>query len=142
MTDAKLVGTHRQKPRLRAVAVIAALVGTALVVPWPHPRGQLSGTECARTPFWEWAHEGVAYMWASRLQSTWREANPQTRLALEGHLSLYSMHPIVPSQSCWGSRWTLAPHETMVQYLILWHAPLDVVYDKQDRIRIIFTSYE
>jgi hypothetical protein len=36
----------------------------------------------------------------------------------------------------------LAPGERMVQYLLLWHAPLDVVYDRQDGIRMIFTSYE
>ena len=30
----------------------------------------------------------------------------------------------------------------MIQYMILWNAPLDVVYDKRDRIVMIYTSYE
>jgi hypothetical protein len=30
----------------------------------------------------------------------------------------------------------------MVQYSLLWHAPLDVVYDAEDRIQAIYTSYE
>jgi hypothetical protein len=30
----------------------------------------------------------------------------------------------------------------MVQYLILGQAPLDVVYDSEDRLQAIYTSYE
>jgi hypothetical protein len=57
-------------------------------------------------------------------------------------LSLYSMRQIQPAESCWGSRRQLASGETMIQYLILWHAPLDVVYDQGNRIQMIYTSYE
>ena len=84
----------------------------------------------------------LGYMAASRMEATWRDNGPQTRAELESYLNLYSTQGIVPSQSCWGRRWKLAPQENMVQYLILWHAPLDVVYDREDRIKMIFTSYE
>ena len=42
----------------------------------------------------------------------------------------------------WGYGTQLKREEYMVQYLILWSAPLDVVYDGDDNVVEIYTSYE
>jgi len=82
------------------------------------------------------------YMWASHLESKWYPANPKTKMELESFLSLYSRHDIQPSQSDWGRGYQLQPGERMTQYLLLWSAPLDVVYTSNDAIVAIYTSYE
>jgi hypothetical protein len=85
---------------------------------------------------------GFAYIYAIYLESKWAPAHPKTRVGLEKYLHLYSVRTIQPSQSQWGNHYNLADNERMVQYLILWSAPLDVVYDRNDNIVQIFTSYE
>ena len=85
---------------------------------------------------------GASYGWALHLESKWRSAETKTRADLEACLSLYSHHEIEPSESGWGSTHELKNGEKMVQYLLLWSAPLDVVYDADDRVVAIYTSYE
>ncbi len=82
------------------------------------------------------------YLWAVYLESKWVPAKPRTRAELEQHLLLYSVRSIPPSESPWGRTYKLKPNEFMVQYLLLWSAPLDVVYDDGGQIQRIFTSYE
>ena len=82
------------------------------------------------------------YMWASRLEARWHPANPKTKVELESFLSLYSQRDIQPSESGWGSNHELQSGERMTQYLLLWSAPLDVVYASNDTIVAIYTSYE
>jgi hypothetical protein len=82
------------------------------------------------------------YPWAAYLETKWQPAHPKTRTELESFLSLYSQHPIQPSQSDWGHDYRLQPGERMIQYLLLWNAPLDVVYTTNDTIVVIYTSYE
>jgi hypothetical protein len=82
------------------------------------------------------------YMWASHLESRWHPTNPKTKTELESFLSLYSQRDIQPSESGWGSNHQLQPGERMTQYLLLWNAPLDVVYTSNDTIVAIYTSYE
>lgn len=82
------------------------------------------------------------YVWASLLESKWYPANPKTKAELESYLSLYSRHDIQPSHSDWGRDHQLKPGERMTQYLLLWSAPLDVVYSSNDTIVAIYTSYE
>lgn len=85
---------------------------------------------------------GIPYMYALFLESKWHPADPKRMHDLEKHLNLYSVKVIDPSQSGWGKSYKLKVDERMVQYLILWNALLDVVYDKHDNIIRIFTSYE
>jgi hypothetical protein len=114
-----------------------------VVVPWPHPGRNVGEAGCeTAVQWWDVAHELGAYVWASQLEKGWARAKPERRHELEGMLSLYSVRQIVPAESCWGSRRQLSPGDTMVQYLILWHAPLDVVYDRSGRVQMIYTSYE
>lgn len=126
----------------RRILVLAALVAPVAICPWPHPGVAISGPPCGDAPWWDLSHKLIAYIWASHLERQWASAEPQTRGQLEQYLSLHSVRQITPAQSCWGSRRKLTSGETMVQYLILWHAPLDVVYDQGGTIRSIYTSYE
>jgi hypothetical protein len=82
------------------------------------------------------------YAWALHLESKWTQAQPSTKAQLESLLSLYSQHDIQPTQSLWGHDHELHSGERMVQYLLLWREPLDVVYSTNDRIVAIYTSYE
>ena len=91
---------------------------------------------------WLTATGGTAYIFALILEDRWTKANPKTRIELEQYLYLYSTKTIQPSQSMWGWDYELKNGEQMVQYLLLWNAPLDVVYDSNDNIRMIYTSYE
>ncbi len=83
-----------------------------------------------------------AYIYAGYLESKWVAASPQTQSDLEKVLNLYSKHSIDPKDSMWGYDYVLKNDEKMIQYLILWKAPLDVVYNRNDEIKRIFTSYE
>lgn len=84
----------------------------------------------------------VAYWYALRLESKWAAASPTSRNELERHLSLYRRTTISPMDSSWGRYYTLKPNERMVRYNIMLRAPLDVVFDNEDRIIGIYTSYE
>jgi hypothetical protein len=86
--------------------------------------------------------DDIAYFYALILESRWERAKPETRAQLEHYIWLASVRAILPHESRWGRSYELKPGEHMTQYLILGHAPLDVVYDQGDRIQAIFTSYE
>lgn len=122
----------------RAKIAVLGIILLAGVLPWPHP-GHHSHCD---SPPWEFAHGIIAYIYALKLESAWRAARPRTRLELERHLHLYSTRTIVPAESCWARNYKLKAGESMLQYEILWHAPLDVVYDQTGRIVMIITSYE
>jgi hypothetical protein len=111
----------------------------AVVLPWPHPRRVSRGCE---TQTWEYSHDLIAYLYALHLEAKRVQDPPHSRADLERQLRFYSMRTIVPQESCWGRNYELEPRDSMVQYLILWHAPLDVVYDAHQGVKAIFTSYE
>jgi|AntAceMinimDraft_17_1070374.scaffolds.fasta_scaffold292274_1 hypothetical protein len=92
--------------------------------------------------YWLTANGVTAYFYASLLEYRWVKAEPKTKPELEQYLYLYSTEMIQPSQSMWGWDYELKNDEKMVQYLLLWKAPLDVVYDSNDNIKMIYTSYE
>lgn len=83
---------------------------------------------------------GASYGWALHLESRWRSAEPNTKADLEACLSLYLHHEIQPIESGWGSTHDLKNGEKMIQYLLLWSAPLDVVYAAYDRVVAIYSS--
>lgn len=82
------------------------------------------------------------YMWASYLEARWAPAKPSTRAEMESYLSLYRAREIQPSASDWGRNHVLREGDKMVQYMILWNAPLEVVYDRDDKLLAFYTSYE
>ncbi|MDB6068565.1 MAG: hypothetical protein JWR26_4773 [Pedosphaera sp.] len=82
------------------------------------------------------------YWWALHLETKIAAANPTTQAQLEAFLSLYTQREIQPSQSDWGHDYQLQPGERMTQYLLLYRAPLDVVYTSSNTIVAIFRSYE
>lgn len=91
---------------------------------------------------WSISSGTLAYLYALHLESQWNPAGPQAKKELEKYLSLYSTREIKPVESMWGKYYKLKHDERMIQYLILWDAPLDVVYDDGDNIKALFTSYE
>lgn len=82
------------------------------------------------------------YLWASYLETKWKPARPETKEALESHLSLYRKYEITPAESSWGRNHVLNRDHKMIRYMILWNAPLDVVYDENNGIVRTYTSYE
>ena len=84
----------------------------------------------------------LAYIYAVHLEEQWINADTKTKAELEIFLHYYSTSVIKPSESLWGNRHKLRNGERMVQYLILWSMPLDVVYDSKNNIKAIYTSYE
>jgi len=82
------------------------------------------------------------YFWALHLESKWSPAHPTNRAQLESYLSLYSQREIATPQSLWGHNYQLQAGERMIQYRLLYRAPLDVVYTTNDTIVAIYTSYE
>lgn len=85
-----------------------------------------------------WGH----YLFCLMNETGWEKA--QTRQQLEAKLWWASSQTILPTQSRWGYQYVLKDGEDMVQYLILkdQDCPLDVVYDRNDRVKALFTSYE
>lgn len=136
----------KAKARRTLLLGVACSLAVAGVLPWPHAGQAIAGTGTidlpCKVPGWDLLHEVVAYLYATRLEGQWVQAKVGSRSELEQHLWLYSTREISVRESCWGSSRQLAANERMVQYLILWHAPLDVVYDSDDRIQAIYTSYE
>ena len=108
------------RPRATAIAAVTLVIVTAWFI-W-------SGT--------------LGYFWALHLESRWVPAAPRSRADLERHLFLYSTRIIEPRESAWGRGYQLKPNEFMLQYRLLWSAPLDVVYDDGGMIQAIYTSYE
>jgi hypothetical protein len=88
------------------------------------------------------AAEVAPYLWALHLEAKWYPAKPTTKAQLESFLSLYSQREIQTSQSMWGRDYQLQSGERMIQYRLLYRAPLDVVYTTNDTIVAIYTSYE
>jgi len=136
----------------RILALLAVLlplvVGVVLLVAafrsqriWVKVVSLLSGIVFLAT----FAVVGIAigsYLWALHLESRWYPANPKTQTELESYLSLYSVHDIQPAESEWGLDHKLQPGERMTRYLLLWAAPLDVVYTTNNAVVTIYTSYE
>lgn len=86
--------------------------------------------------------EIAPYWWALHLEAKWHAAQPKSKAQLESLLSLYSEREIQPSQSMWGHDYQLRTGERMVQYRLLYNAPLDVVSTNDNTIVAIYTSYE
>ena len=87
---------------------------------------------------------GVVYLYALHLEKQWTAANPETRAELEHFLRLCSVKEIQASDAPWSHYYHVQEGERVFRYSILWHpyVPLDVVYDRNETIRQIFTTYE
>lgn len=113
------------KFRRKWVRIASRVIGTALLF-----------------GFLAWTAEMVPYLWALHLEARWQPADPKTKEQLESFLSLYSEREIQVSKSMWGRNHQLQTGERMVQYRLLYRAPLDVVYTRSNTIVAIYTSYE
>ena len=70
------------------------------------------------------------------------EANPQVKNTVEKSLFLYRSQTIDIKDSLWGKATTLKDGEYCQQYLILNREPIDVIYDSEERVLRIFSSFE
>jgi len=61
---------------------------------------------------------------------------------IENELFWYSDKQISIEESNWGKFTKLKNGEYCMQYLILWIEPIDVVYDENNTVVHIFSSYE
>jgi hypothetical protein len=112
----------RRRPRFFFISAFAAvtLVGVAIVL-------------CYTTP--------LSYLYCLARENSWLAA--KTEAQLDSRMwAFYTKRSIAPSNSMWGWSYTLKPDERMVQYLIFDKEPLDVVFDRQSRVVVAFTSYE
>ena len=84
------------------------------------------------------------YFIALFMESRWNKVDPKTKEELESYLYFYNTKIINPTNSMWGCKYDLNDSEKMLQYQIMWdkNCPLDVVYDSNNNIKVIFTSYE
>lgn len=84
------------------------------------------------------------YIVALLMERQWAKANPKSRRDFEQYLYCYNKIQIDPKQSLWGKHYTLLDGDVMIQYQICWDkdCPLDIVYDSNDQVRAVFTSYE
>ena len=83
-----------------------------------------------------------AYLYAIQLENNWSQANPKTMAEFESHISLYSKREVDVSASQWAPTYELEDGERMIQYTILGAANMEVVYDQNDSVITIITSYE
>jgi hypothetical protein len=125
--------------------ILVAVIATIGFIKWRNRwlRGvsaALAALSLAATLYLAW--EATPYFYACYLESQWRAGKPKTQEELESYLSLYREQEIDISQSLWGKHHELQEGERMVQYLIMWREPLDVVYNSSNQIVRIFTSYE
>ena len=83
----------------------------------------------------------LSYLYCLARENSWLQAKTETDLDHRMWM-FYTKRSIAPSNSMWGSSYTLGPGEHMVQYLIFAKEPLDVVFDRQSRVVAAFSSYE
>lgn len=124
-----------------AAGILLFFLARRLRRAWAATLAGIAGTLCILA-FLFYLIVGGPYFWALHLESKWQPAKPATMAGLESHLSLYSKRDIAPARSDWGRNHKLLPGERMTQYLLLWSAPLDVVYTSDNLIVTIYTSYE
>ena len=86
--------------------------------------------------------DAAAYMYALSIEDDFMGS--ETQAELERIVGPVSATPkqVQPPASAWGGSYIIKDGERMVQYMIKDHAPLEVVYDRQNRVRAVFTSYE
>ncbi len=83
----------------------------------------------------------IPYFYCLARESSWLQAKTEAELDRKMFM-FYSKRPIAPSESMWGRRYDLKPGERMIQYLVFYCEPYDVVFDSESRIIEAFTSYE
>jgi len=98
----------------------------------------LSSGALASACFYGLASYVVACVQYDRLQ----EGPPNNRAEVEARLAFYTHRPISRARSEWGFRHDLQAGEYFERYRILAIQPIDVVYDRADRVAAIYASYE
>ena len=70
------------------------------------------------------------------------ELDPPKRADVEKQLHFYRAKPININDSFWGKGLELKSGEYCISYLILGSEPIDVIYDSNDKVIHIMSSFE
>jgi hypothetical protein len=83
----------------------------------------------------------LSYFYCLARENSWLAA--KTEAELDSRMwTFFTKRSIAPSNSMWGRDHVLKPDKRMVQYLVFAKEPLDVVFDRESRVVVTFTSYE
>ena len=83
----------------------------------------------------------ASYLYCLARESAWIECKSKNELE-RSLLCFYTSRQISSKDSMWGRDYEFRKGERMVQYLIFSKEPLDVVYDEENKVIRMFTSYE
>jgi hypothetical protein len=84
----------------------------------------------------------ISYYLADHEYEKLVQIKPATRVEVEQVLFLYSAKQIDIKKSMWGKTYQLESGDVCLQYLILWREPIDIVFDKENHVKAIFSSFE
>ena len=70
------------------------------------------------------------------------QAKPSTKVEVERILFLYSAKQIDIKISSWGKTYQLESGDVCFQYLILGREPIDIVFNQENHVKAIFSSFE
>ena len=70
------------------------------------------------------------------------QAKPATKAEGERILFLYSAKQIDIKRSSWGKTYQLESGDVCFQYLILGRDPIDIVFNQENHVKAVFSSFE
>lgn len=83
----------------------------------------------------------LSYLYCVSRESSWLKATNEKDM--ESRLgAFYTKRAISPGVSSWGRDHVMKNGQRMTQYLIFNKEPLDVVYNADDTVDTVYTSYE
>ena len=79
---------------------------------------------------------------AGHFDSDWLSDRPGTKKDLESQMLLYTVKAIAARDAIWAYAHELEPGERLVQYRPFFSAPLEVVFDYEDRVTALYYGAE
>jgi hypothetical protein len=87
-------------------------------------------------------YPAVSYWWADHEYRKLIRQKVGTKADVESLLFLYSAKQIEIKESMWGRDYKLRPGDFCVQYNIMGRDPIDIIFDHDNRVQMILSSYE
>lgn len=84
----------------------------------------------------------VSYRLADHEYEKLVQAKPATKAEVERILFLYSAKQIDIKKSSWGKTYQLESGDVCFQYLILGREPIDIVFNQENHVKAVFSSFE
>ncbi len=89
-----------------------------------------------------WLYSAGSYALATHQYETLVAKKPTSKSDVEGLLFLCLAQKVDVTNSLWSKSLALEPGEVCWQYKVLWHEPIDVVYDSEGKVKYILPSFE